>query len=368
MNAHIINVSDENLFLQTYLPNGYLGVGLVLSSFTPQALSNACKTSYSMYADMKTIREGDLIFVHAGQRIYGAYKAESEFMEDPATNGLFHSLNLHYHPQPNNPQSGWQNNNLALQQNAGNVADYRQLSISHFTEAGTNLCFPWGIDSREVFDIRQKRRIYFVPEKWEYPDSRRTIRPLLTFEAWEIVKLLERQNSDELTRTTIAPKNLNGFLGIDFILNPNIVEDEKIIEGYICGNFGRNQNVDSSFGVFGSFGNNMPVPGGYTKMMDIFGLQEFSHNSKKFKIVEVKKGACVFPDHISQLIGYMDLITENIARGELKNVEGILVAKEFDADVTSFVSIFNQLGRMIKLIQFDYVPPQFRSLNFTRVI
>jgi hypothetical protein len=75
MNAHIINVSDENLFLRTYLPNGYLGVSLVLGGFTPQALSSACKASYSMYADMKTIRQGDLIFVHAGQRIYGAFKA-----------------------------------------------------------------------------------------------------------------------------------------------------------------------------------------------------------------------------------------------------------------------------------------------------
>lgn len=368
MNAHIINVSDENLFLQTYLPNGYLGVGLVLSSFTPQALSNACKTSYSMYADMKTIREGDLIFVHAGQRIYGAYKAESEFMEDPVTNSIFHSLNLHYFPQPTIPQSGWQNNIPTIQQNAGNVADYRQMSISQFMDGEINFCFPQGIDSREVFDIRQKRKIFSVPEKWEYPDSRRTIRPLLTFEGWEIIKLLERQNSDELTRTTIAPKNLNGFLGIDFILNPNIVEDEKIIEGYICGNFGRNQNVDSSFGVFGSFGNNMPVPGGYTKMMDIFGLQEFSHNSKKFKIVEVKKGLCVFPDHISQLIGYMDLVTENIAGGQLKGVEGILVSGEFDADTISFVSNFNQFGRTIKLVRFDYNPPHFRSLNFNRVV
>lgn len=207
-----------------------------------------------------------------------------------------------------------------------------------------------------------------MPEKWEYPDSRRIVRLLLVFEAWEIIKLIERQNSDETTRMTVIPKNLTRFLPIDLILNPNIVQDEKMIEGYICGKLGRNPNVGTSFGVFNSFGNNMPAPGGYTKMMDIFGYQTFSHNSKEFKVVEVKKGPCVFPDHIKQLTEYMDLITENIAGGELKNVEGILAAKEFSADAISFITNFTPLGRTIKLIEFDYVSPQFSSLIFNRIV
>lgn len=79
MNAHIINC-DEAEFFNNYLPNGYLGVGLYLNSTTPQGLSMACRTSYSMFADMKTIRQGDIILVHAGEKIYGAFKAESEFV------------------------------------------------------------------------------------------------------------------------------------------------------------------------------------------------------------------------------------------------------------------------------------------------
>ncbi len=369
MNAHIINVEDENEFLQNYLPNGFIGVGLVLgNSFTPQSLSKACKTTYSMYADMKTIRKGDIIFVHAGKRIYGAYEAKSEFKEDPAVNAMFHSLNLHYYPNPNVPQSGWQNNSQRIRRNSGTIGYYRQISISHFVEGKTDLCFLTGIDSREVFDIRQKRKILFIPEKWEYPDSRRTIRPLLAFEAWEIMKLLERQNSDETARAKVNPKNLREFLPVKFVLNPTIVEDEKIVEGYICDNFGRNQNVDACFGTFNSFGNNMPTPGGYTKMMDIFGYQTFSRDSKKFKVVEVKKEHCVFPNDIKQLTEYMDLIAENVADGQTKNVEGILVTRGFEADAIAFVSNFNQLGRTIKLIQFDYAAPRFNSLAFNRIV
>ncbi len=368
MNAHIINVSDEDVFRRTYLPNGYLGVGLVLNGYTPQALSNACKASYSMYADMKTIRKGDFIFVHASQRIYGAFTAESEFLEDATVNPLFHSLNIHYFASPNNAQSGWQNNIPAIQAAHANAADYRQIAISHFVHNGVNLCFPKGIDSREVFNIRQKRRIFTVPEKWEYPDSRRTIRPFLTFEAWELIRLLERENSDSTNRTLVAPKNLNAFLPINFILDPNVVEDEKIIEGFLCANFGRNAPIDAIIGPFDSFGNNVPAPGGYTKMMDIFGYQTFSLDAKKFKIIEVKKGPSDFPGHIQQLAEYMDLVTENVAAGELKNVEGILVAREFTPDAISFVTNFNQFGRTIKLVQFDYVPPAYTSLNFNRIV
>jgi hypothetical protein len=62
MNAHSINCNEAE-FLNTFLPQGYIGVGIVINGTSPQHLSAACRTSYSMYADMKTIREGDAIFV-----------------------------------------------------------------------------------------------------------------------------------------------------------------------------------------------------------------------------------------------------------------------------------------------------------------
>ena len=98
MNAHIINIPDENYFLNTCLANGFLGVNIAGSFDTPQGKSKTCKTSYSMYADMKTIRLGDIIFVHAGNKIYGAFKAESEFKEDNTVNLQFLSSNIHYYP------------------------------------------------------------------------------------------------------------------------------------------------------------------------------------------------------------------------------------------------------------------------------
>ncbi len=368
MNTHIINVSDENSFLQTYVPQGYLGVGLVLSKYTPNGLSNGCKASYSMYADMKTIRQGDIIFVHAGERIYGVFRAESEFVEDSAVNPLFQSQNIHYRSNPSIHGSGWLKNAQAIQQAHPSLSDYRQIAISHYVDNGINLSFPRGFDSREVFNARQKGRIISVPaDRWRYPDSSRIVRPLLTFESWELIKLLERENSDSTIRSTVTHKNMNGFLPIKLLLDPTIVQDEKIIEGYICENLGRDPNLDACTGAFSSFGNNVPAPGGYTKMMDIFGYQMFSNQAKKFKIIEVKKDACDFPSHIQQLMEYMDLVSENVASGDLKNVEGIFVAREFSPDAISFVSNFNQFGRTIRLVQFDYVPPAYNSLTFNRV-
>lgn len=69
MYAHIVNVPEEGYFLNTCIQNGFLGVGMVISSNSLQGLSKSCRTSYSMFADMKTIRIGDIIFVQTGGQI-----------------------------------------------------------------------------------------------------------------------------------------------------------------------------------------------------------------------------------------------------------------------------------------------------------
>lgn len=362
MNAHIINC-DKNEFFDTFLPNGYLGVGLYLNSITPQGLSSACRASYSMYADMKTIRVGDIIFVHAGEKIYGAFRAESSFVEDSQTNPKFLSRNIHYNPNPNIPNSGWKGNFTAIP----NIGYYRKIAISSYLgHNDINLCFPEGIDSREIFELKSKKKIFFVPERWKYTDSARTVRPLLSYEAQELIKVLHRENSDNPNRLNVQPAPLNNHIPIELILNPDIVENEKIIEAWILDKIGRNQNLDGAIGPFTSFGNNMPAK--YLQFMDIFGFQQLYEDAKKYKIIEVKLNYCSFPQDINQIIGYMDWVAENIALGDYKSVEGILFTRGFDQNSIDFINNFNTLGRKIRLISFDYNAPQYNDLSIERIV
>lgn len=360
MNAHIINC-NENDFFSSFLPGGYLGVGIVVKGTTPRQLSNACRMSYSMYADMKTIRVGDIIFVHAGKRIYGAFEAVTEFCEDPTAPQPFLSRNIHYYP--NNVNTGWQGNIATIP----NIGYYRRMAITHFTNNhGKNLCFEDGIDSNEVFELKFKKKIWSIPERWKYTDTARTVRPLMENEAFELLRILERENADKSNRLNVTPANLTNYIPIQFILDPNVVSDEKIIEGWILENIGRNNVLDSALGPLTCFGNNMPA--GYLKFMDIFGYQELSIGNRKYKIMEVKKDECVFPDDINQLLGYIDWVVENITSGNYKAVEGIIIAKDFDENCISFVKNFNTMGRKIRLIKFDYNAPYYNHLNITTVI
>lgn len=363
MNAHIINCKKENDFFNSFLPGGYLGVEIVITGTSPQKLSNACRTSYSMYADMKTIRPGDIIFVHTGQRIYGAFKAVTEFREDPSISQLFLSKNIHYRPKPNNASRGWKNNITTIPE----IGHYRRMAIKHFTdEQGRNLCFENGADANEIFDLKMRSKIWSIPERWKYTDASRTVCPLMENEAFELLKIIDRENADKSTRMSVKPASLTNYIPIQFILDPEVVINEKIIEGWILENIGRNSNLDNALGPLTSFGNNMPA--GYLKFMDIFGYQELITSIKKYKVIEVKKNDCVFPDDINQLFGYIDWVVENIAEGDYKVVEGVIIAKGFNNNCIAFINNFNARSRKIRLIEFGYVPPIYNHLNITRVV
>lgn len=162
MNGHIINC-DENGFLTSFLPGGHLGVGIVIRDINPQQLSKTCRTSYSMYADMKTVRVGDILFVHAGKRIYGAFRAVTEFCEDSTISQVFLSRNIHYYPNPDDPTSGWRGNITSIP----NIGYYRRMAITHFIDTeGRNICFGDGLDSNEVFELKLKRKIWSTEVVW----------------------------------------------------------------------------------------------------------------------------------------------------------------------------------------------------------
>lgn len=371
MNAHIININcNKKQFEHQYLQQGYIGVGLVLNGTSSQQLLNACRTTYSMYADMKTVFPGDMIFLHVEEYIYGVFKAESFFKEDPTVDPHFLSDNIYYNP--NQPHGGWKEletqslNNLPLP-----PPDYRQLSISHFVdEKGNNLCFKEGFFANEVFDLRRKGKIWSIPERWRYPDSARTIRPIMPAEALELIKLLERENSHTLERRTLKPKDLTNFRDIRLILNPSIVEDEKIIEAWLCENL-RTPKLQQIFGNITSFGNNVQI--GYLQGIDIFGYTQGSSGICKYKVIEIKMdevNANNYTDVVKQILDYMDWVCRHLAKGDSRFVEGYIVAKSFDQSCIDFVKNHNKvnIGKQIFLVNFNYCPSAYNTLQIERVV
>jgi len=311
-----------------------------------------------------------MIFVHAGEYIYGVFKAESTFKEDRDVNRQFLSANIHYRQNPNNPYSGWQTMvNEPLENIQIPPADYRQFSISHYFENDKNLCSEKGFLANEVFNLKRKGKIWSIPERWKYPDAARTIRPIMLTEARELIKLLERENNSG-NILIIQPKDLSSFLDIQLILDPRIVEDEKIIEAWLCENLGTPQ-LRNIFGNFTCYGNNVQI--GYLQGVDIFGYIEGAHGIVKYKVIEIKTGALTFEDNsdvIKQTLGYMDWVIEFLGNGDTKIVEGYIVAKLFDPRFQDFVRSHNHvnIGRHLSLVEFDYTPPQYITLTLRRIV
>ncbi len=358
MNAHIINCSDDDF--QDFICNGYIGVGLVCGGITHQQLSIACRTSYSMYADMKTVRQGDIIFIHAKNQIYGIFEAVTEFREDATVPSAFLSPNMYY-SSPTKPGMG-----LKYVNSIPKLGKFRKIAIKHYQRNNRNLCFKLGFDSNEVFELRHKNKIWSIPERWLYTDQPRTVRPLMLNEALELYKLLKRENSDKENRLTVKPADLTSCNELKLILNPNIVENEKIIEGWVLSQIGVNPILDDALGPLTCYGNNIPV--GYLKFADILGYQDIAKGTRKYKTIEIKKDECQFPENINQLLSYLTWISENLTQ-DSKLVEGIILAKDFNRDCVAFVNNFNSImkGPRIRLIKFSYSPMNFTTLNLKQV-
>ena len=188
----------------------------------------------------------------------------------------------------------------------------------------------------------------------------------MEFEAFETLKLLEIENRDDASRFNINQFNLANYIDIKFILNPNIIEDEKIIEGWICSKLGSTPVLDLIFNQYTSFGNNVPL--GYLKHADILGYKLLHSGTRIFRIIEVKLSENINSDDINQLIDYMNICEKFILKDDLEIVEGYYLAKSFTTQCVDFVGQFNKTGRKINLIKYQYNPPNFQDLIITSVI
>jgi hypothetical protein len=222
------------------------------------------------------------------------------------------------------------------------------------------------LESTEVFELKRKNKVWSIPERWQYTDTARTVRPLMLNEATEISNLLQRENSDISARRTITPSYLTNYRDIKFILNPQIATNEKIVEGWLLSEIGRNQVLDKAIGTFTCFGNNIPI--GYLKFADIIGYHDLGDGMRKYKVIEIKKDESIFPDNVNQLLNYVTWLSENITR-DSKLTLGVIVAQDFTPTCVAFVNNFNSvmIGQKIRLIKYSYVPPDYSSLSLEQV-
>lgn len=359
-NAHIINVLDGTL--QQYMASGYLGVGFKINGTTVRQLSHACTTSYSMYSDMLSVRQGDLLLVHEGEYIYGAFEATTDFAEDPGIPVDFLSANMLYRDSRGNGLHRFINRPLS----SITPWDFRRVGIREWTVGGASVCYSEGIHSTRLFHLKARGRIWSIPERWKYADAGRIVRPILMDEANILIEAIELENHGKTRSPGITSAPLSGYLPIELILDPNRVVNEKIVEAWIIKNIGKNTVLDTIVGKFTCFGNNVPI--GYLKLMDIYGYLDFSGGARLHKVIEVKKAGCVFPDNVVQLVNYMNLVSSLSPTKRESNVEGFLFANSFDQQTIDFVKHRNRMDARLSLIQFDYVPPQYDRLDLRRVV
>lgn len=355
-NAFIINCPDKKQ-LNDWLTNGYVAVYISVKDDKPTLYS--CNSSYNMYADMANVRKGDILFIHCDAQIYGVFKADSSFVEDPNVNSIFYSENIHWVDKPSQPNSGW-NYHFSNTQFVDPGA-YRQLSIKPYI-ADENHAYENGFPANEIFLSKRKGDIISIPDRWKYPDHARTLRPILRNEVNILIQLLDKWNYDNNNRLNFSPKNLTGFRNINFILDNNIKTFEKIIEGWLLQNM-ENENLVHLFGEFSSIFNTFQI--GYLNGIDIFGYVEKNDHILKYKIIEIKKDGALFPDHFKQLITYMTWVTRFMAKGDETLVEGYLVANQFNNEDVKFIEQYNKIrnGCFIKLIKFTYAPPNYTYLR-----
>lgn len=358
MNAHIINCSAD--IFDHFMRYGYIGVSpRVPKNAEPQAKSQAIKTNYSMIADLKSVKKGDLLFIHCTNgeenpysgKIFGAFEFTTCFLEDPRANRIYKSGNIFY-------ENGWQRvTNFPV---SGYVW---QAGIKSYD----NLCFEKGFNSTEIFELKYSGKIWSVPERWKYTDASRTTRPFTPAEASEILKLLKRENVGFPNRV-VNPKNLNRFNPIQLYLQPDAngyVKDEKILEAWILENLTNNKgnlrhyrNIINSFGKLSFFGNNMPAS--YLLFMDIFSYIEIQSEISRFRVIELKSSALdentwtASKNELRQLLSYLDWVVTKLAGGDSQKVDGILVAYDFDDTYIDYVRKHNRIekGRRISLLSY----------------
>lgn len=357
--VHLITVTNRSTY-ERFISEGYLGVAPQRGKHHKRWVSTV-----DTLADLHRVRAGDWIFIMVkGEKIYGVFRATTPFKQDPNTPSEYKTENLRYYP----PEPCWQN----LSENEFSEPDYfYQVAIESIPEYN----FELGIDYRDIFQLKNLGKIWTVPERFKYPETTKTVKPLTPKEAMALIEVFRRENPRGLKEEEVIPKNLSDFdpISIPLDFHDNEAQHEKILEAWVLQQLGSfsNNDVKRLLGSFDYYAN--AVPSFYLDTMDIYGYLEKDGIEYMHKVIELKKGMVTgavgqTKCPLSQLLRYRNWVIENRAGGDPRKVEVSIIARDFEKpEETShityieFVELLNrtEYGQPIKLISYDFDPDNY---------
>ena len=356
MKAHIVTCDSKDR-LREFVENGYVGVRPIPpKKLTERGLLSKLGTNWDIVADLKRVKPGDLIFLHADRSLYGLFAATSCFGEESDTPRVYKSKNLNIRY--------WTENKEYWPSDIENAYDQVRES--------TELCWKAGIQSVEgryfdkpldVMDIFRRAsvgEIQTIPVRFWY-DGEKTVKPMLQSEKEKIAELLTSFNSGIPSTRSVQPYDTRDLreITIDLHSYRNKVSCEKILEAYIMENITSDEGTPQAreetrklVGDVDFFANTVYTY--YTNYIDVFCQRKVDGENENM-VVELKRGAPdPFPKTLEQVTDYASWIRLYMERGAHagEKVVSIIVARTINKSYMNWKKKNPQAN--VRLFTYDF--------------
>ena len=355
MRGHIITCLSMDEY-NKFIHSGYAGVMPILlndNDVTTRKLSSKIGTNWDVIADLKRVKIGDYIFLHTQKNIFGPFRATTHFLESPQTPNFLksHNLKINY----------W-------------LTHYRQLQDGEYDyfwkigiESIDGVTKHNGFSSMELFKLRSIGLIQSIPQRFQYHDKPKIVKPLLNHELQKILDLLDTVGGN--SPLSFSAMDLNNYVKIKLDLDSynGIVFREKILEAWIMENITSNgdnpneyRNICETIGNAKHFVNSIFTY--YTNFMDVLFYdesenpeEEYCHICNKYssknkiniRVIELKRNF-VSEDTLYQIQEYKDWAVRCLANGDESKVKSIIIGSDFSP-------VFHSQTQ-IKCIKYDISP------------
>ncbi len=350
MGAHIV-ICEKKRDIDIFLKKGFVGVkAKIPSGDSPKEKIKALNANYSLICDLKSVKTGDLIFLYSEGRIYGVFRAASPFLEHPNTPIEYKSEFLRYHP----PFPCWASHRLFPK------SDYFwQMSITSVPKK----TFKKGIKVPESFSLTNEDGMSWnLPDRFDSKSVQKQINPIITFEAKELLKILEEGNE----YLNIKSKNMKGFKRISLSLSVDkhgFLENKKIIEAWLFDNMTLERHNKKEYKnileTLGTINNpDVQIPDFYLDFMEVFPYLAKVEKKHVFQIIDIHTGYLdkkFLFDKLPKLIRYAFSLANTVTKGNLKGVQISIIAKGFHPYLFDYIKLRNivEPGNPIHLIKYD---------------
>ncbi|MBI4153794.1 hypothetical protein HY501_00505 [Candidatus Woesearchaeota archaeon] len=361
MGIYLVNCdTQENLNL--FRKKGFVGVKPRKPSDNLKSRQATLRDNYNIVVQLQALKPQDLLFLYAEGRIYGAYRAETRFMEHPLTPAEYQCRNLRF----SFPEPCWRTLPTF------SVPDFFwQIGISAVKEK----CFEQGYATEEKFSLRNREKQWHLPGRFDF-EGEWLLSKLTAEEARELVFLLEKENAGNRIRKEAPAKRLKNFKRLRLEITADkygYLEDEKILESWLIEhsafhgfNLRNYRNVRGALGK--SFNPDSNIPSFYLEVLEALPFVT-DHGNHSLQIIDIKRGfldgkSCI--PLLRKAIKYMHEVAANLCQNDLKKVHVTLISKGFHASYFNYLSFRKEIepGNAIRLVKYDIVG---RKIVLTRI-